>query len=367
MLIHLLVAGNAFAMLLFGFALLFVKQKRQVHYWAIASFVAASINILVDNFYRFGLHHSYPHSLYMSYPLEYALGPFLFFFLNSLLDSNFRFRSYYWFFFFPPLVVAIVLIPYYSLDGNLKLIQYPLYNSDNDFLRPVYFLIDRSIELWDGLCLSFFVVRMRLLLRRGHLIKTGQVKFFLYYSFSWIAWLLIYAAAIIYAYKSVQDWLTLIASYMALIIFFYYFRHPEILDLIQDFVDSSRKSILGPLDVESILAKLKYQMDVNKTYLDETLTLNGLSQDLDITPHQLSEMLNLRLKVSFKKYINTYRLQYAQELLTKESHRSILDIAYSSGFRSKSAFNHSFKSINGITPSEYRNQKLNSVKLSGSV
>ncbi|MCK5809043.1 AraC family transcriptional regulator, partial [bacterium] len=60
---------------------------------------------------------------------------------------------------------------------------------------------------------------------------------------------------------------------------------------------------------------------------------------------------------NFYVYINTARIKYAVELMkNKANHKkSILEIAYESGFNSKSAFNTYFKNIIGATPHKFRN------------
>ena len=53
--------------------------------------------------------------------------------------------------------------------------------------------------------------------------------------------------------------------------------------------------------------------------------------------------------------INKYRIEEAKELLINSPEDSILKIAYTVGYNSKTTFNTTFKKIVGITPSEFRN------------
>ena len=67
--------------------------------------------------------------------------------------------------------------------------------------------------------------------------------------------------------------------------------------------------------------------------------------------------------MSFFDYLNQYRIQYARELLTRLDGQSnaILNIAFTVGFNSNSAFYAAFKKNVGQTPAEYRRAQLQKV------
>jgi AraC-like DNA-binding protein len=47
-------------------------------------------------------------------------------------------------------------------------------------------------------------------------------------------------------------------------------------------------------------------------------------------------------------------VEYAMQLLLREPRRSIIDIAFRSGYNNKNSFYNAFKRHTGTTPSEYR-------------
>ena len=57
-----------------------------------------------------------------------------------------------------------------------------------------------------------------------------------------------------------------------------------------------------------------------------------------------------------KEYTDAQRLRAAEELL-KGTEEKVIDIAYGTGFSSRSSFNCFFKKQTGKTPTEYRNSK----------
>ncbi len=57
-----------------------------------------------------------------------------------------------------------------------------------------------------------------------------------------------------------------------------------------------------------------------------------------------------------QQYIALCRIRMAKHLLTDDNHHSIIDIAHMVGFDNISGFNRAFKSITGMTPSDFRHQ-----------
>jgi len=91
-----------------------------------------------------------------------------------------------------------------------------------------------------------------------------------------------------------------------------------------------------------------------KIFCDEDLTLKRLAENLDVTSHQLSEFLNVKIGKSFKSFVNSYRVKEAVSLIESSEKRNILNIAFSSGFNSKTAFYKAFTEETGVSPAEYR-------------
>ncbi|MCB1305376.1 MAG: AraC family transcriptional regulator, partial [Leptospiraceae bacterium] len=67
-----------------------------------------------------------------------------------------------------------------------------------------------------------------------------------------------------------------------------------------------------------------------------------------------SEYLNNNLGKSFSKFVNEFRTKEACTLLLQKPYRSILDIGFEVGFRSKTSYHRVFMQNTGLTPSEFR-------------
>jgi AraC-like DNA-binding protein len=133
-------------------------------------------------------------------------------------------------------------------------------------------------------------------------------------------------------------------------------------NLLADLAEAARvrygTSTLRDVDVDACLKKLDELMTVSRVYQDEALSLSSLAEQLGISGHQLSELVNTRLGVGFSKYVRDCRVTAAQALLISAPSQSILSISLDTGFRSQSAFYAAFKEVTGQSPGDYRKARL---------
>jgi AraC-like DNA-binding protein len=112
--------------------------------------------------------------------------------------------------------------------------------------------------------------------------------------------------------------------------------------------------VLENTDLPYYREKLEKFMSAEKPYLDPELTLEKLSELVKIRKVLLSETLNKGLDKNFFTYIKEHRIRHVEQLLNdkKTNHQTILDLAYQSGFNSKTGFNRAFKEVTGKTPTD---------------
>lgn len=117
-----------------------------------------------------------------------------------------------------------------------------------------------------------------------------------------------------------------------------------------------RNKMVSDERMVEVKAQLNNLIVSEELYLDLELSLGKLAKKLDITPHQLSYVINEGYNQNFYSLINKFRIEKAKKLLlNKELDKySIVGIAFESGFNSKTTFNTLFKKITGMTPSEYK-------------
>ena len=117
-----------------------------------------------------------------------------------------------------------------------------------------------------------------------------------------------------------------------------------------------KRKIIPDNELVNLKSMLSELMDVQKPYLDSELNLIKLAELINMTPHQLSYIINTGFNENFYQFINTYRVEKAKELLVNEEMNklSVLGIAFESGFNSKTSFNTTFRKLTGQTPSEFK-------------
>lgn len=119
-------------------------------------------------------------------------------------------------------------------------------------------------------------------------------------------------------------------------------------------------STLTETQKNALLKKLLYLMENEKYYINEKLSLEDVAIKLDSNTKYISQIINETYNKNFYNFINTYRIEEAKKLLASSENDkfSILGIAQTVGFLSKSSFNAAFKRYTGLTPTEFKASML---------
>lgn len=338
--------GNIAIIFFFGVAMLIYPKKKKYHYWVAFSFMAGALTFLLDLLF-FKEKIDFTSFFLIYFPLEYSMGPLLFFMLHNMIYSDKKTNKLYYILFIVPIFIFLynLLVRFIFQNESIILIT-----------QSIYY----SLEVWSVGCLLLFFIPFFQDLKDQNHTKVKNFRFYIIYLVFWVIWLI--AIGIIYLSNIVHllELMTFLASTLCLIFLIYHIRNPAKLFLLQESIESVekyKKSSLKLLNTTQIIKKLTFQMNTKKVYTDENLNLEILSESLEIKSHQLSELLNKEMKTSFNNYVNHYRNNHAKKMLLENLNESILFIAFESGFNSKSSFNSIFKKLNNMTPKEYRSQK----------
>jgi len=122
---------------------------------------------------------------------------------------------------------------------------------------------------------------------------------------------------------------------------------------------ASRRQRIAEDKFEPLKNKLLERMAQDRPYLNPEINLAELAKHLDLSLHELSELINLGFGENFAQFINRYRVEESKKLLTsaKHTHLTMVGIAFEAGFNSKTAFNTAFKKNVGISPTEFQRQE----------
>jgi len=138
----------------------------------------------------------------------------------------------------------------------------------------------------------------------------------------------------------------------------WYKGHEDPIELVPDSEPDSikyQRSGLKQENVADLVNKIRKYMVIKKPFLDRDLSIYDLSDQLKISRHTLSEVINEHMGMNFYNLVNEYRVKEVKKRMKSDKYRqlTILAIAYDSGFNSKSSFNTIFKEKTGQTPSQY--------------
>lgn len=109
-------------------------------------------------------------------------------------------------------------------------------------------------------------------------------------------------------------------------------------------------------DAEILMNKIDQYMSSKKPYLNSEYAINDMAADLGFNVRQVSSLLNDYKGVSFKDYINGFRIEefLRIHLNKKNSEKLTLEgLAINCGFANRFTFINAFKKMKGKTPSEY--------------
>lgn len=107
-----------------------------------------------------------------------------------------------------------------------------------------------------------------------------------------------------------------------------------------------KNAILHQNDIQTAIAY------INKN-LTESITLSDMAKSAGMSPSHFSTVFKSVAGISPYEYLLLIRIEHAVELL-RSTNMTIVDVAYSCGFKSMPNFNKSFKRITNMTPSDYR-------------
>lgn len=182
---------------------------------------------------------------------------------------------------------------------------------------------------------GFFAVLASVVLILGYLTSYSNQVYFYYF----------YANGISFAYALVIA---------ALLIY------PDMLSELSEVgLLSYTNSTLKNIDVQDKLEQLSSLMDQQKMYRDDDVSLASVAEQLEMSSHQLSELINTHHEMSFSKYIREKRVEAAKIMLIKDSRSSILSIGLGLGFKSQSNFYAAFKNSTGTSPGQFRKSAAN--------
>jgi AraC-like DNA-binding protein len=357
----LLFLGAAQGFFLSIFLLTTRRTNRKANRYLAAIIIIFCLNIVIHTISHRPHSHSIPHHEIVITIIFFLFGPFFYFYTRMLTRKYSPSQKWNYLHFLPFIVCLISCGPVYWATMNQE--------------EPHLIL-----ELFAGLVVIHVILYMawsvKILWNHSRDIKESFSSLdkinlrwlrFLIVGFT-ITWL----AALFFDMQSKGDadwdYVWLLVSLMMYLIGYMGLKQPEIFSgkIIEDLSESTEdkkkytKSALSEDIAENYLNKLQKYIQTDKPHLNSAITLPELAQNLSMSIHHLSQIINQRLNQNFYEFINHYRVEEAKKMILDPAykHLTIAAIGYESGFNSNSSFNSVFKKATGKTPSQYRNSAI---------
>lgn len=102
-----------------------------------------------------------------------------------------------------------------------------------------------------------------------------------------------------------------------------------------------------------LMQRIEALMEEQRLYLNSDLKMGDVAAKLGVHQNEVSACINNCKGYSFSQFINGYRVTYAQQLLRDHPEKKMAQVGLESGFANDTTFYRVFKTITGLTPSEW--------------
>ncbi len=127
---------------------------------------------------------------------------------------------------------------------------------------------------------------------------------------------------------------------------------------IESLTNGPTKKTITIDDIENsdlIFEKIIDVIETQKLYTDKDFNIAKLSEIIGVNRSYISKIINAKTNLSFIKFVNSYRVEEAKQLLldNKNKNLTLSAIGELAGFKSETSFYRVFKSELGMTPSYF--------------
>ncbi len=306
------------------------------------------------------VHFLFPHILSSTDGLVLLIFPLLYLYMLFITGKRTELKWNDLFHIVPFLIISISMLPYFALNGEIKL------KTPTNFEWMGYF---KAVVM----IIYFFLIGRGINKAYRHQKNNSALKWFRRFILSLMVigvFTLVHFALENQGFQFYLNSDALSGILLAIIIYSYSFlliKKPQIIwgnimSQTQGVNNSKidpiryRNSPLSEIEQKQYLDKLISIMKTEKPFLDPNLTALQLSNISNIKPHYVSQIINEKLGQNFYEFVNTFRVEEVKRLMLEpdQEFKTLLALGLESGFNSKSSFNRVFKQQTGLTPTQYK-------------
>lgn len=136
-------------------------------------------------------------------------------------------------------------------------------------------------------------------------------------------------------------------------------RQPLLFDGLASFDESSTMQKERGLS-DLLFSQINHELVASELFKQQRLSLIDVANHFEIGVKDISGAVNTGSGLNFCEYVNSLRVADVKQKIDENTDRklTLLELAFESGFNSKSSFNSCFKNSTGLTPSQYQRQRL---------
>ena len=113
----------------------------------------------------------------------------------------------------------------------------------------------------------------------------------------------------------------------------------------------------APNNATVTLNQLEQAMLDSQAFLNPDLTVARFARRMRIPTRSVSHTINCEYGANFNRWVNRFRIEKSQQLMTEQPDASLTNLLLESGFQNKSTFNAAFREQIGTSPSLWRKQQ----------
>ncbi len=315
----------------------------------------------------------------------FFLGPIIYFYIQSLLNPNFKLSKTNFWHFIPGILYIIYSLIMVVTD---KMVLHKYYfladGADRDFdnwyqysgfvSMVIYFVLSlkyyqKYIQLMQNIVSyadSLLFKWIKTFLIAFLLMQLLQVIFFLlgfifdvgsYVSGWWyffcFAMIMYYIAITGYSNASIATIPFQFDSLQSNKVFLLPSNENEIIEEI-DFEEINPAETVSD-EVSQLKIKIILLFETENLSQNSELTLSEIAKKLNTNISVISKVVNQGFQMNFNDFVNQYRVEEVKKAFEKGEHKktTLLGIAFDCGFNSKATFNRAFKKNTGFSPKDY--------------
>ncbi|MEM7180268.1 MAG: helix-turn-helix domain-containing protein [Spirochaetota bacterium] len=287
-------------------------------------------------------------------PFVFFTGPLFYLYFTIVIQESYRFKKVWYLHFLPGIIAGVVLFGLNIQLGD-EVVQTLQEIRKKGKVGPIKSLLLLAITI-DSVYVILLMRKFPNIWSKEYFKDKRMVHVLLFIIMTLVVSFLFLLCVLVES-ELLGKICTAGVTFIIVYIYMIYQKYPEMLSFLKEETEKKKyeKTQIANLDLGSVKGKLHKFMEEEKVFCDEDISLKSLADMLDITPHQLSEFLNIHMQTNFKSYVKTFRIAEAQKILVEEPGRTTLSVGFAVGFNSNSAFHSAFRKATGQTPKQYRN------------